>query len=98
MEQEGLSRKRYPSDLTDEQWAIVEPMIPPATQSPRGGRPREVDLREILKTIVSLNRSRGSWDMLLHDLLPKSMVYDSFAQWRDYGSGARTHPQCRVHQ
>ena len=53
MEQEGLSRKVYPSDLTDEQWAIVEPMIPPAKQSPRGGRPREVDMREVLNTIFS---------------------------------------------
>ena len=51
MGQEGLSRKVYPSDLTDEQWAIVEPMIPPAKQNPRGGRPREVDMREVLNTI-----------------------------------------------
>jgi len=42
MGQEGSSRKAYPSDLTDEQWAIVEPLIPPAKQNPRGGRPREV--------------------------------------------------------
>ena len=51
MEQKGLSRKVYPSDLTDEQWAIVAPMIPPAKQSPRGGRPRKVDMREVLNTI-----------------------------------------------
>jgi transposase len=51
MEQEGLSRKAYPSDLTDEQWALVEPMIPPTKRSPRGGRPREVDMREVLNTI-----------------------------------------------
>ncbi len=66
------SRKAYHSDLTDEQWAIVEPLIPPAKQSPRGGRPREVDMREVLNTIFSLNRSGGQWDMLPHDLLPKS--------------------------
>ena len=41
MKQKGLPRKGYPSDLTDEQWAIVEPLIPAAQQSPRGGRPRE---------------------------------------------------------
>ena len=89
MGQEGLSRKIYPSDLTDEQWAIVEPMIPPAQQSPRGGRPRKVDMREVLNTIFYLNRSGCQWDMLPHDLLPKSTVYDYFAQWRDDGTWAK---------
>lgn len=88
MEQKGLSRKGYPSDLTDEQWAIVAPMIPPAKQNPRGGRPREVDMREVLNTIFSLNRSGCQWDMLPHDLPPKSTVYDYFAQWRDDGTWA----------
>src|SRR5438309_8899994 len=86
MGQEGSSRKVYPSDLTDEQWAIVEPMIPPAKQHPRGGRPREVDMREILNTIFYLNRSGCQWDMLPHDLLPKSTVYDYFVQWRNDGT------------
>ena len=89
MEQEGLSRKVYPSDLTDAQWAIVEPMIPPATRSPRGGRPREVDRREVLHTMFSLNRSGCQWDMLPHDLLPKSTAYDYFVQWRDDGTWAK---------
>src|SRR5713226_5836257 len=89
MGQEGSSRKVYPSDLTDEQWAIVEPMIPPAKQNPRGGRPREVDMREVLNTICYLNRSGCQWDMLPHDLLPKSTVYDYFAQWRDDGTWAK---------
>ena len=83
------SRKKYPSDLTDEQWTIVEPLIPPATQSPRGGRPREVAMREVLNTLFYLNRSGCQWDMLPHDLLPKSTVYDYFAQWRDDGTWAK---------
>jgi len=83
------SRKKYPSDLTDEQWAIVEPLIPPAKQSPRGGHPRTVDMREVLNTLFSLNRSGCQWDMLPHDLLPKSTVYDYFAQWRDDGTWAK---------
>ena len=86
MEQKGLPRKIYPSDLTDEQWAIVEPRIPPAKQRPRGGRPREVDMREVLNTMFYLNRSGCQWDMLPHDLLPKSTVYDYFAQWRTEGT------------
>ena len=79
-------RKTYPSDLTDEQWAILAPLIPPAQQSNRGGRPRTVNMREVLNTLFYLNRSGCQWDMLPHDLLPKSTVYDSFAPWRDDGT------------
>jgi transposase len=81
-----LHRKQYPSDLTDEQWTIVGPMIPSAQQRKRGGRPRKVDMREVLNTLFSLNRSGCQWDMLPHDLLPQSTVYDYFAQWRDDGT------------
>lgn len=85
MSGEQEKRKSYPSDLTDEQWAILEPLIPtPHTQ--RGGRPRELDMREVLNTLLYLNRSGCQWDMLPHDLLPKSSVYDYFAQWRDDGT------------
>lgn len=86
MFQKDGPRKKYPSDLTDEQWALVAPLIPPAKQNPRGGRPRQVDMREVLNTLLSLNRSGCQWHMLPHDLLPKSTVYDSFAQWRDDGT------------
>src|SRR5919206_2095232 len=89
MVQSGQRRKKYPSDLTDEQWAIVEPLIPPAKRSPRGGRPRKVDMREVLNTLFYLNRSGCQWEMLPHDLLPKSTVYDYFAQWRDDGTWAK---------
>jgi len=89
MVQEGQLRKQYPSDLTDEQWAIVGPMIPPAKQNTQGGRPRKVDMREVLNTLFYLNRSGCQWDMLPHDLLPKSTVYDYFSQWRDDGTWAK---------
>jgi putative transposase len=82
-------RKGYPSDLTDEQWAIVEPLLPPAKSGPRGGHPRTVDMREVLNTILYLNRSGCQWDMLPHDLLPKSTAYDYFAPWRDDGTWAK---------
>ncbi len=88
MLEDGQSRKRYPSDLTDEPWAMVGPMIPPAKQSTRGGRRRTVDMREVLNTSLDLNRSGCQWDMLPHDWLPKSTVDDSFAQWRDDGTWA----------
>jgi len=86
MKKKDQARKQYPSDLTDEQWAIMAPLIPPAKQSPRGGHPRTVDMREVLNTLFYLNRSGCQWDMLPHDLLPKSTVYDYFAQWRDDGT------------
>lgn len=86
MVQENYPRKSSPSDLTDEQWAIVEPLLPPAKQNPRGGRPREVDMRAVLHTIFYLNRSGGQWDLLPHDLLPKSTAYDYVAQGRDDGA------------
>src|SRR5208337_385435 len=127
-------RKPYPSDLTNAQWKILKPLIPPAKP---GGRPREVDMREVLNTIpfnmenrqkhglfeknrgrelrktepdckkprkighscmlrgLVLNtlryqaRSGCQWDMLPHDLLPKSTVYDYFAEWRDDGTWQR---------
>ena len=89
MSKADRSRKTYPSDLTDEQWAIVAPLIPPAKSGPRGGHPRQVDMREVLNTFFYLNRSGCQWDMLPHDLLPKSTVYDYFAQWRDNGTWAK---------
>ena len=89
MGQEGLDRKQYPLDLTDEPWAMVSPMLPPAKQNPRGGRPRQVDLREVLNSLFYLNRSGCQWDMLPHELLPQRTVYDDFAQWRDDGTWTR---------
>jgi putative transposase len=75
-------RKPYPSDLTDAQWAIIAPLIPVH----RVGRPRQVALREVLNAIFYVNRSGCQWDMLPHDLPPKSTVYDYFAQWRADGT------------
>ena len=86
MSQADRLRKTYPSDLTDEPWALVAPLIPPAKAGPRGGRPRQVERREVLNTLLSLHRSGCQWDMLPHDLLPKSTAYDYCAQWRDDGT------------
>ena len=80
-------RKSYPSDLTDEQWLLLEPLVPPEVEGL--GRPREVDYREIVNAILYLNRSGCQWDMLPHDLPPKSTVYDYFAKWRDDGTWQR---------
>lgn len=79
-------RKPYPSDLTDEQWEILQPLIPPALP---GGRPRTTNMREVLNTLFYQNRTGCQWEMLPHDLLPKSTVFDYFSQWRDDGTWQR---------
>lgn len=78
-------RKPYPSDMTDEQWAIAEPLIPAS----KLGRPREVEMREVLNAIFYQARSGCQWDMLPHDLPAKSTVNDYFQKWRDDGTWQR---------
>lgn len=78
-------RKPYPSDLTDAQWAVVEPLVPVHAT----GRPRINDMREILNAIFYLVRSGCQWDMLPHDLPAKSTVYNHFSRWRDDGTWQR---------
>src|SRR4051812_12201835 len=76
-------RKAYKTDVTDAQWAVLEPLIPPAKH---GGRPRTVDLREVVNTLFYQARTGVQWELLPHDLLPKSTVYDYFKAWRDDGT------------
>ena len=80
------ARAVYPGDLTDAQWALIAPLLPPAEP---GGRDREVDLREVLNGILHLLRSGCSWRMLPHDLPPGGTVhsYTTVASgWRARGS------------
>jgi putative transposase len=78
-------RKPYPSDSTDAQWAILEPILLAFENRVRPGPPREVDLREVINTLLYLNRTGCQWAFLPHDLLPKSTVYDYFVKYRDHG-------------
>ena len=81
-----MERKAYPTDLTDEQWEILQTLIPP--EKP-GGRPRSVDLREVLNALLYQARTGCQWDMLPHDLPAKSTVYEYFTCWRDDGTWPR---------
>ena len=75
-------RRAYPSDLSDAQWAVLAPLLP----GPRsGGRPRTVDIREVLNAILYVNRGGIAWRLLPHDFPPWQTVYYYFAQWRDRG-------------
>ena len=63
-----MDRKAYPSDLNVAEWALMAPFIPEADPV---GRPREVDMREILNAIFYVLKSGIQWDMLPHDFPPK---------------------------
>ena len=79
-------RQQYPSDLTDEQYAILEPHVPGAKH---GGKPRTVNIREIINAILYINRTGCQWRFLPHDCPRKSTVYFYFAKWRDDGTWER---------
>jgi putative transposase len=76
------SMKAYASDLSDQEWAILEPLIPKAKP---GGRPRSVDMRQILNGLFYLLRSGCAWRLLPHDYPAWSTVYDYFRKWRNAG-------------
>jgi putative transposase len=76
-------RKAYRSDITDAQWEIIQPLLPPAKP---GGRPRQVDLREVVNALFYQSRTGVQWDYLPHDLLPKSTVWDYFVAWSNDGT------------
>lgn len=69
---------RYPSDLTDAEWALVAPMIPPAK---RGGRKRSIDVREVLNGIFYVLSTGCQWNAVPTDLPPKSTLYDYLDLW-----------------
>ena len=75
-------RARYPSDLTDSQWAVVAPMIPDATP---GGRPRKADKREIVEAILYFLRAGCAWRLLPHDFPPWQTVYYYLRRWEGEG-------------
>src|SRR5690349_11733169 len=74
-----MTRKPYPSDVTDEQWAVLEPLIPPALP---GGRPRKVDMREVVNALFYRNRNGCGWRALPHDFPAWKTVYNYFQWWQ----------------
>jgi putative transposase len=76
-------RKSYRSDLTDEQWNLVKDLLPVGKST---GRPRKVNLREVVNTVQYHARTGCQWDYLPHDLLPKSTVWDYFVSWQHDGT------------
>ena len=79
---------RYPSDLSDGEWALIEPAIPPAK---RGGRRREVNVREVLNAIFYVLSTGCQWQALPKDLPPKSTAHSYFMLWDWDGTLERIH-------
>jgi transposase len=69
---------RYPSDLTDAEWALVEPLVPPAK---RGGRRREIVVRDVLNGVMYILSTACQWRALPKDLSPRSTVHRYFQRW-----------------
>jgi putative transposase len=87
-----MSTHRYPSDLTDAQWKLIGPLLPP---EPGGGRPRKTDMRDVLDALLYILRTGCQWRYLPGDFPPKSTVWRYFDRWRSDGTLDRVHDVLR---
>lgn len=88
-----MMRRSYPSDLTDKQWERLAPLLPDAKP---GGRPRAVNLREVLNGIFYYLRTGCQWRALPNDLPPWGTVAGYYRTWRLDGTWKRTHDALRT--
>ena len=82
------SKLRYPSDVTDAEWSLIEPLIPAAK---RGGRKRQVNMREVVNGLMYILSTGCQWRALPRDLPPRSTIYDYFDLWTYDGTLKRIH-------
>ena len=91
-----MTRAAYPTDLTDREWELLEPLVPPVKP---GGRPAKYARREIVNGIRYVLRSGCAWRLLPHDLPPWQLVYHYFRTWQQEGVWQAIHeallPQAR---
>jgi transposase len=88
----SATRRPYPTDLTDAEWAVLQPLVPPPKT---GGRPCVHDRREIIDAIGYVLRSGCAWQLLPHDFPPAKTVYHYFRLWRIDGTWERIHDTLR---
>lgn len=81
-------RLRYPSDLTDEEWSLIEPLIPPGK---RGGRKRGVDIREIVNGIMYVLSTGCQWRYVPKDLPPRATLHGYLMRWSDDRTLSKVH-------
>jgi putative transposase len=87
-----MERTPYPSDLTDEQYALIEPLIPPAEP---GGRRRSVNMREVVNGVLYLSRTGCSWRMLPGEFPPWGTVHYYYRRFRMDGTWRHIHDRLR---
>jgi putative transposase len=87
-----ITRQSYPIDLTNKEWKILEPLLPPASVR---GRPMEYPMREIVNTMIYVARAGCAWRMLPHDLPPWQTVYYHFRKWQKEGIWERLNTALR---
>jgi putative transposase len=85
-------RLTYTTDLTDEEWQILAPLLPPEKS---GGRPRKYPIREVLNGIQDILRGGGAWRLMPHDLPHGQTAYQTWRAWRQDGTWRRIHGQLR---
>jgi putative transposase len=83
-----MERKTYSTDMTEEQWDLLRPLLPKPSKR---GRPRKVDLREIVNAILYLNRTGCQWRNLPHDFPPHTTVHTYYRKWRKNGTWDAVH-------
>lgn len=88
-----MTRKAYPSDIRDAEWEIISPLVPKAQPV---GRPRQVDLREIINGIFYVLHEGCTWRALPHDFPPWQTVYNYFRYWQQLGVWQKIHTQLRT--
>jgi len=90
-------RQSYPSDVTDAQWALLEPLLVRPPRPDGRGRPREVDLRAVVNAILYVLHEGCRWRSLPHDFPNWNTVYWYFAKWTDDGTLVHIHDTLRRH-
>ena len=89
----SAQRPAYATDLTDEEWQILEPLLPPEKT---GGRPRKYPLREVINGIQYVLRGGGAWRLMPHDLPHWQTAYQTWRAWRQDGTWRRIHDHLRA--
>src|ERR1700687_4153866 len=84
-----MERETYSTDMTNEQWDLLRPLLP---KSSKRGRPRKVDLREGVNAILYLNRTGCQWRNLPHDFPVYTTVHTYYRKWRKDGTWDAVHP------
>jgi putative transposase len=85
-------RLTYPTDLSDEEWQVLKPLLPPEKS---GGRPRKYPMREVINGIQYVLRGGCAWRLMPHDLPQWQTAYQTFRAWRQDGTWIRLHDQLR---